>query len=643
MAVKRSGWFQNPACFSACFGVFRFLAVLALAALFPYVLAAQDSGTRIAKTGGGFLVFQRISFPPAPDALRYKVEIEQLAGENFIPLETVQTETNSVEVSLRGGSYRYRIFAYNRMNLADGVSEWREFEVLVAFEPVVETYRPFYGLYYKIAGSTGSITVTGRDFFPESEFALVKNGGRFDWSGVELEGRGGVFFPDKVEVSEDHATAVLYFTMGSLEPGQYFVFVRNPGGGLWDTLGRVQAGFKNKVDWTLSFGYLPLIAAFDRGKATFSDGLETKPRLDLFNPYGAYLRLGWFPVKHQIGKFGFELNLIFLADNEDYREFKNESPNAQGYFSTISGGHLDMVYQTAPVSWQGWQIEVRAGIGSGDPYDDTRDYYNNEQDIPVPLLLNFGFSAQYFFWKNLYAETGLDFQYMTRAGHFMLRPALGLGWQFGRWSEVDEVKRALRRGKDPSVPVTGIPKNELTLSLGWSPMIPLFDYEYTQWDGAKSVKKADLEPVNLAGAFLRMAWLTHRWDDNKFGFEFALYVLDHPNRETYDSPYNYIDILRYGYIGILYQRRLPEKDWQANARLGAGTSNPYDPRSENVEIPLVLNAGLSIQRFFRGGLYAEAGFDFAVSFGREPHLILNPGIGLGWQFNRDAETGLRLK
>ncbi|MDR2047828.1 MAG: hypothetical protein LBP69_00085, partial [Treponema sp.] len=248
-----------------------------------------------------------------------------------------------------------------------------------------------------------------------------------------------------------------------------------------------------------------------------------------------------------------------------------------------------------------------------------------------------------------YAEAGLDFQYITTSEHFMLRPALGIGWQFGRWAEVVEVDKALKRGEDPSVPVTGIPKSEGTISLGWSPMIPLFDYtkRRSQWrfDGFSYVEyieeeNGDLNVFNPLGAYLRMAYLPHRWGDNKFGFEFAIYVLDHPNRETYDD-YKYIDLFRYMQFGVLYQRRLP-KDWQLNARFGVGISNPYDPW-EDVDIPLALNLGLSVQRFFWRGLYAEAGLDMVVSLGRETHWMLSPGIGIGWQFNRDTEPGLRLK
>jgi hypothetical protein len=633
-AVKRSDRFSVQR---------RFFASLALAAVFPYFLAAQDSvesGTHVVKVDGEFLLAQTITFLPVPGMLYYNVEIEQFNGEVFVPLRTIRTELNQVEVALKAGSYRYRIFAYNRMNLLDGVSGWQEFQVLVAVEPIVEAYQPFYGLYYELADFPRSIIVRGRDFFPESEFALVRNG-TMDWSGVDLESRADVLFPDNVTVNDDRTAAALDFSLNKLRRGGYFVFTRNPGG-LWTVLGQVRVGYRKNIDWTFSFGWSPMIAAFDRGKATYwdYDTQEDKSHLDLFNPRGAYLRLGWFPVKTRIGNFGLELNAAFLADN--YWVSGHDDPGVWEYFGTISGGHLDIVYQKTLPSWKNWQFELRAGIGGGNPYDDT--YFDEFEDFP--FLINAGFSTHYFIWKNLYAEAGIDFQHMPESNHFMILPALGMGWQFGRWAEVAEVDKALKRGEDPSVPVTDIPKDEITLSLGWSPMIPLFDYTYTDWNwvpglGLVEDKKADLQPFNPLGAYLRIAHLPHRWGDNKFGYEFTVYVLDHPNRETYDPPYNYLDIWRYGQqLGVLYQRRLP-KDWQLNVRGGVGISNPYDPHVDEVDIPIGVNAGLSVQRFFRRGFYAEAGLDMVVSFGRKTHWMLNPGIGIGWQFNRDTETGFR--
>ncbi|MDR1900577.1 MAG: hypothetical protein LBQ55_11245 [Treponema sp.] len=630
------------------------LALLLLPCFLP-AQAAVKSGTRVIRTDGEFQMSQIIAFPEVPDAVRYEVEIERLDGEGFVFFTMTGTETNSAEVSLRAGSYRYRITAYNKMNLIEGVSDWQNFEVQTAVKPEVENYRPFYGLYYEMA-NPGCISITGQDLYPESEFALVRHRRNFDWSGIDLKKRRGVLFPDTVTVGEDHSWARLDFSRKTLRKGKYDIFVRNPGG-LWTLLGRVQIGFRNNADFTYSFGYAPMIAAFDYEKATYTDwntsafGYSEKQTLNFFNPRGAYMRWGWFPVKTKIGSFGLEATVNFLADNS----WEPSSDNPFDILSAISSGYGNLTYQHAFTGR--WQLDVRAGAGGGDYYLD----YDYETDDMPPLLLNFGASAQFFIWKNLYAEAGLDFNYTLGVDVLMIRPMIGLGWQFGRWAEYAEVEESLKRGKDPSVPVTDIPKDEFTLSVGWSPMIPLFgmdykarEYSYSPYPYLYGVPDSYHEttllwPVNPMGVYIRGAYIPFRWGNNKLGFEFALYILEHPNRVewTEDSGYTYVDLLRQGLFDILYQRKL-EKDWQLNVRIGVGISNPYDFGNDvGVNIPFMMNTGVSVQRFLWKGLYAEAGIDFSLSFGRffgrVNHGMLNPGVGIGWQFNRDAETGLRLK
>jgi hypothetical protein len=217
----------------------------------------------------------------------------------------------------------------------------------------------------------------------------------------------------------------------------------------------------------------------------------------------------------------------------------------------------------------------------------------------------------------------------------------------GRWAEFAEVAEALEAGEDPSVPVTGIVKEEGTISLGWAPMIPGFGITRVatdhSWGGTTDVKR--LDPVNPLGAYLRASTIPYRWGSNKLGFEWNIYVLETPNRWEWidDRFYRYLDLLSAVQFNILYQRVLSDP-WQLSVRAGLGISNPYDNEdddNESVEIPPAVNAGVSFQYFFWKGFYAEAGLDYTISLGRRFHHIIRPGIGIGWQFNRNAETGFK--
>jgi hypothetical protein len=613
------------------------------------LLAAQEtgSGSFVIKSGEDFQIRQIISFPADLDALRYEVELERIEDGQTVPLDKIVTETNRIEIALKAGSYRYRITSYNGWDLVNGISDWQIFTVFLAMPPVAGTYQPFYGLYYELADPTGTLAVMGQDLYNDSEFALVIPDTDFDWSNTSLENNKRVVYPSKVTVSDDHTRAVLEFSRKNLKQGEYTIFIRNPGG-LWSVFGQVRVGYRKNADWTLSFGWMPMIAAFDYENAydehwewdhsTFTTNQIKEQRLDAFNPRAWYFRVGWFPAKTRLGNFGLEVTLMSLQDKASAKE--NTDFGDQVF--AISGGHVDLVYQKEFT--EHWQGNIRFGMGGGEKYHNNNESYDEDE---IPMLFNFGISAQYFIWKNLYAEGGIDLQYMMQVDHTMIRPFLGLGWHFGRWAEYMEVTKLAGRGEDPSAPVTEIPKSEFTFSLGWSPMIPMFGISLKEshhyWNGSTPVtdETTMLRPFNPLGAYFRVAYIPYRWGKNKLGAEFELYILEHPNRQTLSEEYRNVDILSHAQFEVLYQRVLT-KPWQLNARAGMGISNPYafdDTFNDDTVVAYSINAGASVQYFFWKNAYVEGGLDFMFTFGEVKHGIFRPGIGIGWQFNRDAPTG----
>ncbi|MDR0448198.1 MAG: hypothetical protein LBH07_05975 [Treponema sp.] len=632
----------------------------------------NESGFLIKKTEEGFKVSQIIYFPAVPEAFRYEVEIEQIKETGFIFIEKIETKINKIELSLNAGSYRYRIISYNAMNLLDGRSEWQNFLVQPAIEPAAEGYRPFYALYYEIVDSTAVITVIGKGFTAESEFALVRPNKHFDWTGVSLENRQDVILPDRIEI--DGSQAVLSFNRNALQEGEYDIFIRNPGG-LWTVLGQVKAGLRKNTDFTFSFGYAPMIAAFDTENAWKEVNGSEIQQLDKFNPRGYYFRLGWIPEKIWAGNFGLEAQLFFLIDKEIQKDWADANDNSFRFLDTISSLTLNLLWQLPKT--ERWQHNMRLGIGSGSSYHSERD--DSDKIITAwPLYFNFGYSTQYFFWKNLYAETGLDIQYVLLFGdtllhmkgqnHLVFRPSLGLGLQMGRWAEYAEVSEGLKRGNDYSVPVTDIPRNEHLLSFGWSPMIPLFgidlygrDRKYFSTGYGTNVEqneRADqyLSPVNPLGVNIRYAYLPYRWGRNKLGFEFELSLQEHKNRHTFNSVDRGFESISELLAGIRYQRVL-DKFLQINGRAAIGAANAYDyiteynydyytgnytKRHTLINYGFAFDIGASAQYFFWNNAYVEAGLDLVFILTKKTRSVLRPNLGIGWQFNRNSETGLRL-
>jgi hypothetical protein len=630
----------------------RYFCLLILALIVPSFLSAQnpeESHFFLKKTEDGYTIVQIISFPAVPGVSWYEVEIEELSQTVPVPAALlIETKTNKVEVSLRAGNYRYRITAYNKMNLLEGRSGWQNFRVLPAVQPGLVNYQPFYGLFFEVADPSGSLLVTGTDLSAESEFALVKHQKNYNWTGVILEERNDVILPDHVTIRGNQAQ--LSFNRSSLKKGTYDIFVRNPGG-LWTTLGQVRAGFKENTDFTVSFGYSPMIAAFDIEKARSSG--DSAQRLDRLNLQGYYFRFGGLPLKTRMGNFGLEMQLYFLVDKLLQKEWDDYS-----FFQALNYGTVNLLYQL-PLG-ERWQHNARFGAGTGESFhDETGKAYSEI----IPIYFNLGYSAQFFLWKNFYLEAGLDIQYVISSdgglplNHLMFRPGIGLGWQMGRWAEYAEVMEGAKQGKDYSVPVTDIPGPEHLFSVGWSPMVPLFGIDlYAARNTGTATERGTqyLQSFNAGGISFRYAYFPYLWGGSKLGVDVELHLLHHNGRDTYsavDSLDGTLMLFNEFFVGLRYQRVLNES-WQLNTRAAAGISQGYHISEQfnddgkitdySNSLGLAINIGGSAQYFFWKNAYVEAGLDIAFIFSDKTKSVLRPGISIGWQFNRNTEIGLRL-
>ena len=626
------------------------LLFLFVTGTFLYAQNEGESNSYLVKTEDGLVIFQTIVFPSVPNTWFYEAEIEQREGTGFVPVQKLETKENQFDVSLKAGDYRYRITAFNKMGILEGRSDWQNFTVRPAVQPEADTYQPFYGLYFEVSETEGTITVTGSDFSSESEFALVNHKGKPDWSGKSLENQKKVIFPDKVEVNEDEV--ILSFGRKKIKTGNYDVLIRNPGG-LWTVLGTVRAGNKNPVDWTFSAGYQPMFALFDIENAV-DNNIQT---VDRFNPAGYYFRIGMIPLKTKFGNFGLEFHMNMLVNNRLKDEWANDSGSYSRMFDPWESGTINILYQL--VASERWQHNARLGAGGGETYHSKNSGDGNGE---VLIYFDLGYSAQYFIWKNLYAEAGIDLMYAhnfnMNHGHFMIRPSIGIGWQAGRWADWAEVAEGAARGEDYSVPVKDEPKPEFLLSLGWAPMIPLSGIERFGWDStatpnAKLSSTEFIQPFNAGGANFRFAYIPYRWRKNKLGFEIEIGMLYHKNGKLIRE-YNPFDELMFG---LRYQRVLDDA-WQLNVRAGMGLASVYAYNKGMGEWEYAKNGtelgfkfGASAQYFFWRNLYVEGGIDLTLAkthgypqhgVSNYPRLYLKPGIAIGWQFSRDNETGLRL-
>lgn len=637
-----------------------FLALcLILLASFLFAQNQEVGGaTNITKTKKGFLITQSITFPPVPDVMRYEVEIEQRTGTQFIPGEQIQTQDNTIELHLKAGIYRYRYSAYNIMNLLEGQSQWVTFEVRPAIEPQVESFQPFYALYFEMLDPTSILTINGDYFYYDSEFALLEYKDKTDWSNIDLGGKG-VIYPDSVEVIEDHA--FLTFSNNKLRKGMYKIFIRNPGG-LWSVFGQVKVGFWKKTAGYYGFGYAPLIPAYNYHNEYYEDDHGDKG-IELLNAFnsGFYLNFGLFLKRSGKLSFGLDFSGNFVEDNSGKNAWGNDYDENFRSFMSIRAATFNWFFQKP--STERWYNNYYFGGG----VSFTQNYHSEDSTLQEgmwPISLNVGYHAQYFFWKNLFVKAGVDFRFVTGLNIFYFFPSVGLGIQPARWPEYAEVKENLRRGEDVSVPVDGEPKKETLFSIGWAPMVPMGAIgRYSVNSSTGEPGDELLAPFNAGGFSLRFAGFPLRWKKSKIGVELELSVLVHKNWEKLDLGWwNWTNNLSDAGLLILYQWEFANAfQLNFNGGLGAGQSYVYTyelsydsitdsyTRENHITNPaLTLKVGTSLQWFFVRNMYLEACLDFSIRTDKIDNWygkyggFMKPGIRVGWQRYRDANRGLQL-
>jgi hypothetical protein len=167
-----------------------------------------------------------------------------------------------------------------------------------------------------------------------------------------------------------------------------------------------------------------------------------------------------------------------------------------------------------------------------------------------------------------------------------------------------------------------------------------------------------LGTFNPLGFNLRAAYIPLHWGNNKLGIELELSMLNSPCREKMQEQDKWWPLVSEFVLGVRYQRVLSE-DWQVNFRAAVGiiplyTFQTHDGRkyfSDDGDKEFGFKFGASAQYFFWKNLYVEGSIDTVLTkterdddlgISSDPRLYLRPSIAIGWQFNRNTETGLRL-
>jgi len=377
---------------------------LIIAAVFLFLcqaLCAQEAGYYVDYIDGKPKFTQRLVWEGEEHALYYEVLI-YVDNNGYREYSKNTTEDDLLLVSLPPGKYRYSVTPYDLLGISGEASEWKEFEVLPAFQPVLSGFTP--EVFYLDRNLERVITISGDNFLEESEIFLFSN--------------TDFLYPDEVTIVSGKS-ATLHFDDRKLVPGSYDIYITNPGG-LSAQSGTFTIGYRKPLDFFLKLSWNPLIPVYGYMNEIIGP-----------NVYLAGASLSFEAVSSKRGNFngGLEMSVSFnylnpaisIKTTEEY--YPVSQADAEIFLTTFD---LNIVLQRRFNLGQ-MALTFRFGVGVGTVSSSLGNY--EEGDILIQLNLNATYLVR--LYRDIYLEAGLDFcNHMSPVFSGLIKPRLGVVWQF---------------------------------------------------------------------------------------------------------------------------------------------------------------------------------------------------------------------
>ena len=382
-------------------------AVIAWFLCAAFLLYAQNETGKhyfIREGEEGTVLYQRLSWQAFEDILGYEFELEQKnQADGWVPIDKQTVKDNFLDVSLPPGSYRFRVSLINLLEQTEALSDYQNFDVLVAYQPEVNELSPH--LIYFDNIFSNRLIAEGKNFLSETVFTLEKP-------------LSPTLVLTPVEIDKSGKRVVFELNMNRLAPGEY-VFCARDRSGLYDNTRTIELKFQKPVDTHLSAGYA--FTGFT-GKNVFSEYYERK-----FAVPGGVFRFTMLPAKRSYGHFGFNLSCsAFLLDK------KSEYYTISGY-TIMPQIHAAYVY---PIIKHRLNLDIHAGTGALFLINSRFNFFDADFKSPATwywgITVNGGTALQFYIWKKLYLELNIDHIVTLKKGLplYMYQPQLSVGWEF---------------------------------------------------------------------------------------------------------------------------------------------------------------------------------------------------------------------
>jgi hypothetical protein len=410
-------------------------AAIAAWTLSAVLLPAQEGDYFIAREEGRERFVQRLSWGHDEYVYRYEAILEEEREGRYTAILRESTEESHLSLSLPPGRYRYAVEVYNLLDKLEYTMDWVYFEVFRALRPELYSFSPE-EFVPEDRDSPLLLALRGQDIAENADIML------------RPLGRPLRTLRPRKTTAED-GVILLVFDQRQLDPGDYEVYVRNPGGldasrgtlRIRERPGKavpeqpapgqavpgqpVPAPPKTakapsvRPDIGVSADYAPLLYLY--GSLFARDVFESA----LF-PLGAAGRLHVLPLKRNWGYLGAELSASWHR-LEEQKEVYTVS-------ARLMGARLSLLYQYRLPN-QTMALNLRLGLGALLLQDFRFDYGNGGPTLDSSYLSpSAGLSFQWFVAGPFFVEAGAVFSHILSAEDSAqpgyLQPMLGAGWSW---------------------------------------------------------------------------------------------------------------------------------------------------------------------------------------------------------------------
>jgi len=366
------------------------LTIAALFLLLCQALYAQEVGYYIEYNDGKPKFIQRLVWEKVAYALHYEVVIHILDNGGYREYTRDTADGDLLLVSLPPGKYRYNVTPYDLLKARGEPSEWREFEVLPAHQPVINSFTP--DIFYLDRILDRELRIVGDNLLEESE--------------IYLKSDMGFLYPEKVTIAGDNKSATLIFDDMELVPGSYDIYVKNPGG-LSTQSGRFVVGYRKPLDFFLKLAYTPLIPIYED---------ETAIKL---------------PASFAGMSFSFE---VISSKRGDINGGLELAASANYFNAGVDDAWMDSLYTAFDLNIVMQKrfnrgrmaFSFRFGVGGVTVSD-----FGISDENDTTIKLNLGVEYMVRLYKVFYLEAGLDYNIDISSTYpNFIKPRLAIVWQF---------------------------------------------------------------------------------------------------------------------------------------------------------------------------------------------------------------------